>query len=377
MSNTINLMLPNNLNIDDFKKSIPFISQEIKSFRIKDNCLILELENSLKAPIVLQKTKDTINKFSNLAKDSFVLFKSNSKIKREYNYKVVDNLNIKKITKNSISLHNNAAKLYAFFDWSFKNIALGLGAQIEQYPTMLPIEKYNKTSYLKTSPQYSIFCCNAIEDFTLLEKLHSSSPDELKTLISNPSSALSPAACFHTYCCHESQTLNNETIFTFNQAVFRNEGRFNWDDFGRLKDYHVREIVFLGSEDFVRCKRGETIKKIIEFLKNIKLISTIVTANDSFVMPKMQKFKKIQIQEKSKYELLLNYEENKRIAAASFNIHGTVFTNSFGINIKNVDNPVTGCVGFGLERWVLAFAAQYGWCDKNWPSIVQDYINKE
>ena len=94
-------------------------------------------------------------------------------------------------------------------------------------------------------------------------------------------------------------------------------------------------------------------------------------------MPKMQKFKKIQIQEKSKYELLLNYEENKRIAAASFNIHGTVFTNSFGINIKNVDNPVTGCVGFGLERWVLAFAAQYGWCDKNWPSIVQDYINKE
>lgn len=80
------------------------------------------------------------------------------------------------------------------------------------------------------------------------------------------------------------------------------------------------------------------------------------------------------MQEGSKYELLLKYSSKKSIAVASFNIHGTAFTQPFNIKIKNIETPVTGCAGFGIERWVLAFIAQYGWDDNQWPLIIKEYI---
>lgn len=32
---------------------------------------------------------------------------------------------------------------------------------------------------------------------------------------------------------------------------------------------------------------------------------------------------------------------------------------------------MTGCVGFGLERWVIAFVSQYGVDPNNWPQKVK------
>lgn len=72
----------------------------------------------------------------------------------------------------------------------------------------------------------------------------------------------------------------------------------------------------------------------------------------------------------------LYYNDEKALAAASFNLHGTAFTKPFNIKIRNVNYPVTGCIGFGIERWVLGFLAQYGLCEKNWPKDVRNYIRK-
>lgn len=375
MENKIKLKLPSNIDLNEFKKCIPFISQDIDRFVINDNYLLLFLKNKEVSDKVLEKAEEMVNSFIHPVKK--VTLYNYCSSKRIFNENVIDNINIRRLTESSLSFHNKATKLYDFFDLKFKEIALNLGAETEHYPTMLPLEKYKKTGYLKTSPQYSIFCCNAIEDMTLINNLQNSSPNVLSSLLSEPQTALSPAACFHTYCCHENQILEKEKIYTFNQSVFRNEGRFNWNDFGRLKDYHVREIVFVGSEDFVLSKRKEVMNVVIAFLKEIMIDSSILVANDPFILPQMQKYKKIQIKEQSKFELLLKYSFNKSIAAASFNFHGSAFTFPFNIKISNIDKPVTGCVGFGLERWVLAFVAQFGWDVRKWPKNIQDYLEKE
>ena len=72
-------------------------------------------------------------------------------------------------------------------------------------------------------------------------------------------------------------------------------------------------------------------------------------------MPKMIKYKKYQKMEKSKYEVRVSYDKDHTLAAASLNLHGTAFTSPFHIKVKGVDNPVSGCVGFGIERWILIF----------------------
>lgn len=376
MNNIISVKLPNNLGVNEFKKCIPFISLDIDDYTINENILELKIKEGANTSLIQTNVQNTINKFvSNSEMNEHIFVADNND--KKYFINIIDNKNIEVLSEGSISLHDKAAMLFDFFDEKFKNMALEIGAKIEHYPTMLPVEDYRKTGYLRTSPQYSIFCCNSIEDFSQLEKIHYANSDKLKSLISEPKEALSPAACFHTYCSHKNQTLEKPTVYTFNQAVFRNEGRFNWQDFGRLKDYHVREVVFFGDDIFVKNKRKNLLDLVVDFLNELNLCFCVTTANDPFVMPNMQKFKKIQLQEGSKYELLLKYDSDKSIAVASFNIHGTAFTNPFNIKITDVDTSVTGCVGFGIERWVLAFIAQYGWDDTNWPLAIKEFINKE
>ena len=43
-----------------------------------------------------------------------------------------------------------------------------------------------------------------------------------------------------------------------------------------------------------------------------------------------------------------------------------------------MDEVVTGCVGFGLERWVIAFLSQFGAEPDNWPqSIKKKWENQD
>lgn len=186
-----------------------------------------------------------------------------------------------------------------------------------------------------------------------------------------------PSACFHTYIEYQNQTLDKNSVITFKQNVFRNEGRLNYKEKGRLMDYHVREIVFIGDEKFVEKQRLQLMKDSEVFMKEHQLEGDISLATDSFVLPKMQMYKTIQKIDKTKYEMHLNVEKDKNISVASFNLHGKAFTDPFNISVKDTDT-VTGCVGFGLQRWVIAFVCQYGWDEQNWPEkIKKAYMQKK
>lgn len=84
----------------------------------------------------------------------------------------------------------------------------------------------------------------------------------------------------------------------------------------------------------------------------------------------MQKFKKIQIIDSSKYELRINYSDENQLSCASFNLHGTAFSYPFVILVDGCDETVTGCVGLGIERWVLAFLCQFGIEIDGWPEQI-------
>ena len=130
--------------------------------------------------------------------------------------------------------------------------------------------------------------------------------------------------------------------------------------------------MFVGDESFVEYIRKQVIEEVIKLVEKWKMNGKIVKATDPFVMPKMQKFKKLQMIDESKYECLLNVSDEKEIAAASFNLHGTAFSYPFNFNVKGCNNTVTGCVGFGLERWVVSFLSQYGDDINNWPESIRD-----
>lgn len=374
----INIPFDENFNIREYRKLIGFISSAITGYEIRDGELIIRYDTELEdAEILREKIIHSIRKFVN-SEDAGNLerFADNKKERKFFSHEeVLNGKDIVSYKDGTIVLRNSAILLYQYFDSVFRSFAMELGASEEQYPVLLPLRTYSDTGYLRNSPQYSIFCSEAIEDMEILKQLRSVTETADKAFINPAGYALSPSACFHVYEAYRGQTLPDNCTITLRQSVFRNEGRFNWEEFGRLRDYHVREIVFIGSPDYVEDSRRKTMEMTGQYMKRIGLSGTLISSADCFIIPQMQRFKRIQIQEKLKYEWRLLVGEQEDMAVASFNLHGTNFSRPFRIKVEGTDT-VTGCVGFGLERMVLAFLSQFGTETAKWPEEIMDFCLK-
>lgn len=369
------IILRDSSNCEELLKNIGFISEDIMNFYLDgtrlhvDTIDTCDVENLKKEILAYESQLVSVQSEASI-------FSFNDD-KRKYFDDVYHNCEIHSFGQGNLAMSGVAEFLFRFFDEKFEHIALRHNAYRKIYPALLPMDAYQKTGYLKRSPQYAIFCCNTFEDFHKLERLNSYIRNgNVSDMLKEPQFALSPSACFHTYLEYENQNLCQNSLFTFCQNVFRNEGRFNFTEIGRLMDYHVREMVMIGSDDYVACLRHQIMNEVIELLKNWKLCCEIVVASDPFIMPKAQKLKKIQCAEKTKYELRINCSSTHKISVASFNLHEHAFTQTFGIRVDEQESTVTGCIGFGIERWVVAFLSQFGSKPESWPEEIYNAYRK-
>lgn len=368
--------LEDNIQMYEFQKVICFISEDIITFEINDNKIRLQLLDTCDDEKIISKlislSKQYIKKETETEETYDYINRNNGE---NYYIEIINNDEVFCNWGNGlISLKGKAIFLFRLFEKEFSKLADEMGAIPKLYPVLLPVEEYIKTGYIKRSPQYAIFCSNFHENMEELDEISLAvHEDNVSNYLATPHYALSPSACFHVYMEYKGKVLETKQTVSFTQNVFRNEGRLNYGETGRLKDYHVREIVFLGDEEYVQNAREEALKKTKYLLQKFEMEAVIQKASDPFVLPKMQKYRKIQLIDSSKYEVSFCIGEGKRLAAASFNYHGVAFTHPFNIGIKGCNPPVTGCVGFGIERWVIAFLSQFGTDEKGWP----EYIKKE
>lgn len=374
---SIIVTLKTNVDKQDLLKNIGFISEDILEYTLVDSTLCVNVSDEANELDIEEKLRFYISKFVSSDHDEILYYFDDSS--RSYYDDIYESMeDIHYFGHENVAFGGAAKFLFDFFDSKFEKIALDFGAKSKMYPVLLPVEAYKKTGYLKRSPQYAIFCCNTFEDIDKLEDLqHNIQDNNIQLSLKQPTFALSPSACFHTYLEYENTVLNSDSVFTFCQNVFRNEGRFNFSEIGRLMDYHVREIVMIGSNDFVSTVREVFLNKLVTLITDWGLCFSVNIASDPFIMPKIQKFKKIQKIEKLKYEVKLNCNSSHKISVASFNLHGSAFTEPFNIKVKNNDNTVTGCIGLGMERWVLAFICQYGVEPLKWPEEIKNAYYKE
>jgi seryl-tRNA synthetase len=129
------------------------------------------------------------------------------------------------------------------------------------------------------------------------------------------------------------------------------------------------EVVCLGSpsdvEEFLACG----VRCATEFARSLGLRATIADASDPFFAPTGRGKALLQRMKRLKRELLLPLDSERGIAAASFNDHQTFFGESFGIRGADGAPISTGCIAFGIERWVLAWLAAYGPEPEGWPAM--------
>lgn len=374
------IRIDNTTDVAEFIKAASFVSSHISDIR-SDSAdeISFEFDNTITEKEIDGVIKDleNLSQKMRLSSGQDETFCKNSIFNPQYHDPFLNTRNIFYFGNSQIGLTGKGLFLLNYFDSTFEKMAMKLGAVKKAYPALLPVQEYLKTGYIKKSPQFAIFCSPVKDSMNDVENLNSAiSENNGKEKLKEPEFALSPSACFHTYIEYQNQILKEEKIITFKQNVFRNEGRLNYKELGRLMDYHVREIVFIGSHDFVERNRIKIMNDAAKFLKNLNLNGDITLASDSFVLPKMQMYKTIQKIDRTKYEMHLNTDKTKTISVASFNLHGKAFTDPFNISVENIDTE-TGCVGFGLQRWVIAFVSQYGWDEKNWPKSIRTAYEKQ
>ena len=102
----------------------------------------------------------------------------------------------------------------------------------------------------------------------------------------------------------------------------------------------------------------------------------IENANDAFFIDDFTRKATFQNTFDLKHELRLTVGSGS-VAAASFNCHNDFFCKSFAIELAGGGGAVSGCVGYGLERFVLAVLAQKGLDPAAWPERLQEAMNRE
>jgi len=184
--------------------------------------------------------------------------------------------------------------------------------------------------------------------------------------------AFIPAACLPIYEFVGNKGIDDvPTIFSIRNKVRRTEKTY--DSIFTLSEFQQREFVIFGTKDHVEEFITRGCEKLKSLVQKINISASLDISNDIFYQDNNPAKALFQIASKSKIELRVRIKTVPTpIALSSCNNHRTHFSKKFTIQ-KNKKLLHTGCIAFGLDRWVLASLMLWG---KNSFKIIESFFNE-
>ncbi|WP_017570226.1 aminoacyl--tRNA ligase-related protein [Nocardiopsis halotolerans] len=180
---------------------------------------------------------------------------------------------------------------------------------------------------------------------------------------------LVPAACHHVYTMLSGREVASPSAFTTESPCFRDEST---TEHGRLLSFRQREAVFVAEPKTCVELRESSLERVRDWLTGLGIRHTVEAASDPFFGPGKRLLKASQREQRLKWEFHADTGGGRVQALGSSNHHKDHFTSSFSIRGPEGAPVHTSCVGFGLERVVLALIAAHGPDPANWPFRVGD-----
>ncbi len=178
---------------------------------------------------------------------------------------------------------------------------------------------------------------------------------------------LTPAACYPVYPAMAARgplPSGGATVDTGAALVFRSEPS---GDPARLQMFHMRELVRLGDPDAVAAWRDAWRDRALELLCGLGLDARFDLANDPFFGRGGRMLAASQREQALKFEIVVPIAGAEATAVASFNYHQDHFGHAHGLTLADGEGAHTACLGFGLERVVLALLHAHGLEPSRWP----------
>ncbi|HSS97022.1 MAG TPA: hypothetical protein VLK33_08330, partial [Terriglobales bacterium] len=152
-------------------------------------------------------------------------------------------------------------KLIGVFENYFMELASEFGAQPQRFPTLISAEKLSRVNYFRAFPHSLTFATHLREDLDVISDFAEHTVYDSGGLNSAPGSfariqaLLSPAVCYHLYFALADKPLpGGQLAATAVGHCFRYESS-NLNSLERMWDFTMREIIFVGSSEYVLQNR--------------------------------------------------------------------------------------------------------------------------
>lgn len=244
-----------------------------------------------------------------------------------------------------------------------------------RYPAVFPRESFEKTDYIASFPNLT----GAISTFTGGNKEHRelladrSEGRAWDGHLAPAGTMLVSAACHPLYSSLAGTLPDEGALVDVYGYCFRHEPAV---DPARMQAFRQHEFVRVGSAEQAADHRQEWVERSLEILESLGLAVEAVAANDPFFGRAGRMLAANQRNEDLKTELVVRLygDLDGGTAIASCNCHVDHFGETFGILTADGQKAHSACVGFGMERIVLALLRTHGLDTAGWPAPVRDAL---
>ena len=245
------------------------------------------------------------------------------------------------------------------------------GAEFLHFPPILDRKIFEKSEFLDSFPQLagSVFSFNGTdaEHKELSRRVHAGM--DWSDLQHMTEVVLAPAACYPVYPTFTGTLPREGKLVDVTNYCFRHEPS---GDPARMQMFRVHEYVRAGSPDLVVAWREMWLKRGLDLLLSLGLPAKAVPASDPFFGRGGRLLAVNQKDQGLKFEVVVPVcSTEKPTAVVSFNYHQDHFGSIFDIKTEDGQVAHTACLGFGLERVVMALLKTHGFIPVEWPAEVR------
>jgi seryl-tRNA synthetase len=257
------------------------------------------------------------------------------------------------------------------FDAAVSRIANDDGAERMLFPPILDRKVFEKSEFLDSFPQLAgsvfSFAGTDAQHAELRERVREGRP--WSDLQSMTGVVLSPAACYPVYPSFTGTVPEAGRLVDMQNWVFRHEPS---PEPTRMQAFRVREFVRAGTADMVVRWRDMWLERGLSLLRTLGLPVRSVAASDPFFGRGGRMLAATQREQELKFEVVVPIiSEESPTAICSFNYHREHFGKIFDIRTSDGALAHTACLGFGMERVVMALFKTHGFVPSEWPGPVR------
>lgn len=257
------------------------------------------------------------------------------------------------VTDGLATLGPDAVEIRQLLERLFLSWAAESKAETMLFPPLVPIKDLDGLDYFRNFPHLALMASGIRPE--ILEEKYVKAP-RVEVI---PSSDLSPsnyalpsAACYSIYLHLRNSSLEVPKYVTTVASCFRNETHY--EGLKRLWAFTMREIVCIGPAEAVKAHLRNFKDRLLGFANSIELPLEIQVASDPFYQSQSSRAIMQQL-----FPVKEEFVYEGSVAIASVNFHRNFFGERCNISTANEEKAYSGCVAFGIERWLHALLDRF------------------